>query len=301
MAGGVASALAAAARRGGRELDGDLGLFEVDEFWLGAGRRGARPAGDAARQPVPRPARPLRRARDDRRPLGRRRRRARPATRARAQRRRPAGGRPRPRARDAALLRRRRRLARPARAPARVGLQALPPLRPRLRLRGRLPRPPRPLPLPQLRPAPRPSPAVVAADVELRGIRTRRVHARTPRAASARVELPLPGLYNVYNALGAAALCLALGVAARRRRRRARGRRARLRARRDARARRARRRRSCWSRTRPAPTRCCARSRSRASELDLLRRAQRPHRRRPRRLVGVGRRLGGARRRTCGA
>src|SRR6186713_3580585 len=35
MAGGVASALAAAARRGGRELDGDLGLFEVDEFWLG--------------------------------------------------------------------------------------------------------------------------------------------------------------------------------------------------------------------------------------------------------------------------
>jgi UDP-N-acetylmuramyl tripeptide synthase len=36
MAGGIASALAAAARRGGRELDGDLGLFEVDEFWLGA-------------------------------------------------------------------------------------------------------------------------------------------------------------------------------------------------------------------------------------------------------------------------
>jgi UDP-N-acetylmuramyl tripeptide synthase len=36
MAGGVAAALAGAARRGGRELDGDLGLFEVDEFWLGA-------------------------------------------------------------------------------------------------------------------------------------------------------------------------------------------------------------------------------------------------------------------------
>src|SRR5436189_1881388 len=35
MAGGVASALSAASRRGGRELDGDLGLFEVDEFWLG--------------------------------------------------------------------------------------------------------------------------------------------------------------------------------------------------------------------------------------------------------------------------
>ena len=35
MAGGVASALAAAARRGGRTLTGDFGLFEVDEFWLG--------------------------------------------------------------------------------------------------------------------------------------------------------------------------------------------------------------------------------------------------------------------------
>jgi lipid II isoglutaminyl synthase (glutamine-hydrolysing) len=36
MAGGIASALAAASRRGGRALAGDLGLFEVDEFWLGA-------------------------------------------------------------------------------------------------------------------------------------------------------------------------------------------------------------------------------------------------------------------------
>jgi UDP-N-acetylmuramyl tripeptide synthase len=35
MAGGVASALANASRRGGRALTGDLGLFEVDEFWLG--------------------------------------------------------------------------------------------------------------------------------------------------------------------------------------------------------------------------------------------------------------------------
>jgi lipid II isoglutaminyl synthase (glutamine-hydrolysing) len=35
MAGGVASALADASRRGGRALDGDFGLFEVDEFWLG--------------------------------------------------------------------------------------------------------------------------------------------------------------------------------------------------------------------------------------------------------------------------
>ena len=39
-------------------------------------RRELQPARGAARQPVPRPARPLRRARDDRRPLGRGRRRA---------------------------------------------------------------------------------------------------------------------------------------------------------------------------------------------------------------------------------
>ena len=42
----------------------------------------------------------------------------------------------------------------PQGAPARLGLQALPPLRPRLRLRGRLHGPPRPLPLPQLRQPP---------------------------------------------------------------------------------------------------------------------------------------------------
>jgi UDP-N-acetylmuramyl tripeptide synthase len=55
----------------------------------------------------------------------------------------------------------------------------------------------------------RPEPTVVARDVELRGIRSAAFTLATP-AATARVELPLPGLYNVYNALGAAALCLAL-------------------------------------------------------------------------------------------
>jgi lipid II isoglutaminyl synthase (glutamine-hydrolysing) len=35
MAGGVASTLLAAARAG-RQIDGELGLFEVDEFWLDA-------------------------------------------------------------------------------------------------------------------------------------------------------------------------------------------------------------------------------------------------------------------------
>jgi UDP-N-acetylmuramyl tripeptide synthase len=57
----------------------------------------------------------------------------------------------------------------------------------------------------------RPEPAVVARDVELRGIRSAAFTLVTP-AGSARVELPLPGLYNVYNALGAASLCLQLEV-----------------------------------------------------------------------------------------
>jgi len=58
----------------------------------------------------------------------------------------------------------------------------------------------------------RPEPDVAAVDIELRGIRSAAFTLRSP-AGSTRVELPLPGLYNVYNALGAAALCLALDVA----------------------------------------------------------------------------------------
>ena len=53
----------------------------------------------------------------------------------------------------------------------------------------------------------RPEPSVTATDVELRGIRSAAFTLRERR-----VELPLPGLYNVYNALGAAALTLSLGV-----------------------------------------------------------------------------------------
>ena len=57
----------------------------------------------------------------------------------------------------------------------------------------------------------RPDPAVSASAVELRGIRSAAFTLTTP-AGERRIELPLPGLYNVYNALGAAALCLRLGV-----------------------------------------------------------------------------------------
>ncbi|HEX3690585.1 MAG TPA: Mur ligase family protein [Solirubrobacteraceae bacterium] len=57
----------------------------------------------------------------------------------------------------------------------------------------------------------RPEPTVSAQDIHLHGTRsvTFMLHAGT---AVAHVELPLPGLYNVYNALAAATLCLGLGV-----------------------------------------------------------------------------------------
>jgi UDP-N-acetylmuramyl tripeptide synthase len=59
--------------------------------------------------------------------------------------------------------------------------------------------------------AERPSPGVAAEQIQLDGTRSARFLLRTPQG-SAEVRLPLPGLYNVYNALGAAALCLTLGV-----------------------------------------------------------------------------------------
>jgi UDP-N-acetylmuramyl tripeptide synthase len=57
----------------------------------------------------------------------------------------------------------------------------------------------------------RPTPAIAAEDVDLDGVRAARFTLRTPEG-SVRLELPLPGLYNVYNALAAAALCTALEV-----------------------------------------------------------------------------------------
>jgi UDP-N-acetylmuramyl tripeptide synthase len=57
----------------------------------------------------------------------------------------------------------------------------------------------------------RPVPAVFASDVRLEGVRAARFTLHTP-AGEAEIALPLPGLYNVYNALAAAALAHALGV-----------------------------------------------------------------------------------------
>lgn len=59
--------------------------------------------------------------------------------------------------------------------------------------------------------ATRPQPQVVAERVALDGLRGATLALRTP-AGAAEVRLPLPGLYNVYNALGAAALAGAMGA-----------------------------------------------------------------------------------------
>jgi lipid II isoglutaminyl synthase (glutamine-hydrolysing) len=57
----------------------------------------------------------------------------------------------------------------------------------------------------------RPAASVAAEKIRLDGTRGASFSLRTP-AGSVEIELPLPGLYNVYNALGAAALCLDLGA-----------------------------------------------------------------------------------------
>jgi UDP-N-acetylmuramyl tripeptide synthase len=60
--------------------------------------------------------------------------------------------------------------------------------------------------------AERPAPEVAATAIELRGMDGSRSTVRVP-GGEIEVELPLPGLYNVYNALAAIAAGLRLGVA----------------------------------------------------------------------------------------
>jgi UDP-N-acetylmuramyl tripeptide synthase len=209
MAGGIASTLAAASRRGGRVLDGELGLFEVDEFWLGpvveelqpralllanlfrdqldrygeldtiAERWAAVVAERAGRSALVLNA-------DD--PLVADLGRDRPAL--------FFGVEDRALALDelqhASDSKHCRRCGHAyvydAAYLAHLGDYHCPQCGSR-----------------------RPEPQVVAGDVELRGIRSAAFTLRTP-AGSARIELPLPGLYNVYNALAAAALCHVLDV-----------------------------------------------------------------------------------------
>ena len=186
-------------------------------------------------------------------------------------------------------------------APARLRRQALPPLRRSLRLRARLRRPPRPLLAAPTAAPIGPAPDVAATRIELEGMGGSRVAVRTPDG-EVELRLPLPGLYNVYNALAALAAALRLGHRAASRRPGALeamqaafgrvetievggkagldpadqepGRRQRGAAHAAAGGERERRR------PRPRP----------------LDRAQRPDRRRPRRLLGLGRRLRAARR-----
>jgi lipid II isoglutaminyl synthase (glutamine-hydrolysing) len=60
--------------------------------------------------------------------------------------------------------------------------------------------------------AERPRPEVAATEIELRGMDGSRSRVRTP-SGEIELDLPLPGLYNVYNALAAIAAGLQLGVA----------------------------------------------------------------------------------------
>jgi UDP-N-acetylmuramyl tripeptide synthase len=57
----------------------------------------------------------------------------------------------------------------------------------------------------------RPDPQFAAERISLNGTRSASFTLRFPTGSTA-IDLPLPGLYNVYNALGAAALCLELGA-----------------------------------------------------------------------------------------
>jgi UDP-N-acetylmuramyl tripeptide synthase len=207
MAGGIASALALASRRGGRALDGDVGLFEVDEFWLPQVAAELRPRalllGNLFRDQLDRYGEldtiadrwaTLARGRpglvlnaDD--PLVADLGREAPAplyfgvdddTLASAE---------LQHASDSKHCRRCGHLyVYDAAYMAHLGHYHCPSCGNR-----------------------RPEPAVVGTDVELRGIRAAAFTLRAP-GGRARIELPLPGLYNVYNALGAAALCLALDV-----------------------------------------------------------------------------------------
>jgi len=59
----------------------------------------------------------------------------------------------------------------------------------------------------------RPEPSIAAERVELDGMSGSRVLLRTPDGPL-ELSLPLPGLYNVYNALAATACCLSMGIVA---------------------------------------------------------------------------------------
>ena len=168
--------------------DAELGLFEVDEAALPEVMRRVAPARRLARQPLPRPARPLRRARAHRRALARGGRRAPRVGHARRQRRRPA-------------RRASSRTGGPARCASASTTRASP--GPALQhaadskycvrcgapydVRGRLRRPPRRLPLPGCGHA-RPPLDVAARDDRAARPRRRRASTSSTPAGTARVR-----------------------------------------------------------------------------------------------------------------
>ncbi len=209
MAGGVASALASAARGGGRRLAGDTGLFEVDEFWLAPMLGELRPRAvllanlfrdqldrygeletigerwHEAIRDLPAPTRLVLNADD---PLIADLGRDREVTYFGVS----DDALARPEMPHAADSKHCRRCGHPYSYDAiylgHLGRYHCPNCGAR-----------------------RPDPTVRATEVTLHGIRSAAFTLAAP-AGSARVELPLPGLYNVYNALAAAALCTALGA-----------------------------------------------------------------------------------------
>ena len=108
-----------------------------------------------------------------------------------------------------AALRARRSAARAARVAARRGFQVLPALRDAVPLRGRVCRPPRRVPLPRRAGTPGPS-STSPRSTSTPSACTAPAFVSSRPAARSPVELALPGLYNVYNAVAASALALAL-------------------------------------------------------------------------------------------
>ena len=183
------------------------------------GRRGRAPrglapgpaAGRAARKPLPRPARPLRRARADRRAVALGGCRAAPRDGARGQRRRSPGRRARPEPR------RQRSCSGSTTLRTRGPRSSMPPTRATASSADSRTSSPRPTSATSATTAapraatPVPHSRCARARSSCEGLDGVSFELETP-AGSARIRLPLPGLYNVYNALGAAALAHALGA-----------------------------------------------------------------------------------------
>ena len=133
----------------------------------------------------------------------------------------------------------------------------------------------------------RPAPKVAAERISLDGTRGSSFEIRTPTDSLA-VKLPLPGLYNVYNALGSCGAVPRAGYPARQGDRRPRRRHRRVRARRAGSDRRHRAVDPADQEPRRGQ-RDPAHAGARAWRARRARDPQRPHRRRQGRLVGVGR------------